>query len=318
MKWVRGNWTSDCWDNEKPVHEVCIDGFWIGKFEVTQGQWKKIMGSNPSYFKKGDNYPVEQVSWNDAKEFIEELNIRSSDGIYRLPTEAEWEYACRSGGKGEKYSGGSRVDLVAWYTSNSGGSTHPVGTKASNGLGIYDMSGNVGEWCQDVWDSNAYSKHGRNNPVVRSGGFYRVLRDSSGGNETRSVRCACRGGDYPGYRHVGLGFRLLKASLKEDRELVEDVDRPDSDTEQIQIPKISAMQVWYVQVGAFKSEDGAMELRDRLVDAGFPTLVAFAQLGSRILYVVRVGPYPSRVKAEIGAEMLREKGHPAVIFKLKE
>ncbi len=132
-----GTWTSDCDSDEKPVHEVCLDSFWMGKHEVTQGEWKKIMGNNPSTFKKGDKYPVERVSWNDAQEFIRRLNAKTGGrGKFRLPTEAEWEYACRSGGKPQKYAGGSDPDRVAWYGSNSGGSTHPVGTKAANGLGI--------------------------------------------------------------------------------------------------------------------------------------------------------------------------------------
>ena len=206
-----GSWTSGCYDIEKPVHEVCVDSFWMGKYEVTQGQWKEVMGSNPSYFKKGDNYPVERISWNDAKEFIEKLNARSSSVNYRLPTEAEWEYACRSGGKGEKYSGVSDVNRVAWYTSNSSGSTHPVGTKASNGFGICDMSGNVWEWCEDVYDSNGYSNHSRKNPVVTSGGSLRVNRGGGWLNEPGYVRCAGRGGDNPGFRLFSLGFRLLKA-----------------------------------------------------------------------------------------------------------
>jgi len=112
--------------DEGPVHRVCVDGFWIGKYEVTQGQWQKVMGNNPSYFKKGSNYPVEQVSWDDCQSFIKKLN-RQSRKTFRLPTEAEWEYAARGGRSGEKYAGGNDVDRVAWYSGNSGGSTHPVG-----------------------------------------------------------------------------------------------------------------------------------------------------------------------------------------------
>ncbi|MDB4444681.1 PEGA domain-containing protein, partial [bacterium] len=134
-----GSWTSDCDGDEKPVHEVCVDGFWMGKYEVTQGQWKLVMGSNPSHFKKGDNYPVELVSWNDAKGFKRKLSsMNRGKYTFRLPTEAEWEYACRSGGQPEEYAGGSDVDRVGWYLDNSGHSTHPVGTKTANGLGIYD------------------------------------------------------------------------------------------------------------------------------------------------------------------------------------
>ena len=118
-------------DDEQPVHEVCVDGFWLGKYEVTQAEWQRVMGNNPSHF-KGDRNPVEIVSWDDAQEFIKRLNAKGN-GTFRLPTEAEWEYAARSGGKDEKYAGGNDVDRVAWYKSNSGGKTHPVGTKAPNG-----------------------------------------------------------------------------------------------------------------------------------------------------------------------------------------
>ena len=206
-----GRWTSDCGKDEKPVHEVCVDGFWIGKYEVTQGQWKKVMGSNPSHFNKGDNYPVERVSWNDAKEFIGKLNsLNSGQYEFRLPTEAEWEYACRSGGKSEKYAGGNEVDSVAWYGSNSGRSTHPVGAKTPNGLGIYDMSGNVWEWCEDIYSEDAYSKHQRNNPIYTGGGSYRVFRGGSWLYGPRFVRCAYRSRRFPVDRSIFLGFRLVR------------------------------------------------------------------------------------------------------------
>jgi formylglycine-generating enzyme required for sulfatase activity len=210
-----GSWTSSCDDDEKPVHEVCLDGFWIGKYEVTQGQWKKIMGSNPSYYKSGDDFPVEKVSWNDAKEFISRLS-RQSGNRFALPTEAQWEYAARSGGKNEKYAGGSNVDSVAWYDGNSGGKTHRVGTKAPNGLGIYDMSGNVWEWCEDVYDSNAYSKHARNNPVVTSGGTARVLRGGSWYINPGHVRAANRLRNTPDRRNFDLGFRLALPQVRQE------------------------------------------------------------------------------------------------------
>jgi formylglycine-generating enzyme required for sulfatase activity len=202
-----GSWTSECFDDEKPDHEVCLDGFWIGKYEVTQGQWKKIMGSNPSHFKSGDDFPVETVSWNDAKTYIEKLS-RQSGNRFALPTEAQWEYAARSGGKNEKYAGGSNVGSVAWYGGNSGGKTHRVGTKASNGLGIYDMSGNVWEWCEDVVDKNAYFRHSRNNPVITSGGSARVSRGGCWFDGPGSVRAAFRGRGSSGGRDGSLGFRL--------------------------------------------------------------------------------------------------------------
>lgn len=197
--------------NEKPVHEVCVDGFWMGKYEVTQAEWQRVMGSNPSRF-KGDRNPVEQVSWNDAQEFIKRLNAKGN-GTFRLPTEAEWEYAARSGGKDEKYAGGNDVDRVAWNISNSGGRTHPVGTKAPNGLDLYDMSGNVWEWCQDWYNKNAYSQHFRQNPIYSGGGADRVGRGGSWLNGAGFVRAASRFGDYPGVRNYSLGFRLIRDKL---------------------------------------------------------------------------------------------------------
>jgi formylglycine-generating enzyme required for sulfatase activity len=205
-----------CQPNEAPEHEVTVGGFWIGKYTVTQGQWQKVMGSNPSSFKKGDNYPVETVSWDDAKEFIRKLNGKSGT-TFRLPTEAEWEYAARSGGKSEKYAGGSDVDAVAWYGANSGKSTHPVGTKAPNGLGIYDMSGNVWQWCEDTYDADAYKKHQRNNPVSTSGGSAKVLRGGSWSRDAGWVRCVFRGHWEPSSHGLGgslggsgMGLRLVK------------------------------------------------------------------------------------------------------------
>ena len=166
--------------DEKPVHEVCLDGFWMAKYEVTQGQYEKIMGNNPSRFKSGDDYPVENVSWNDAKGFISELNAITGKK-FSLPTEAQWEYAARSGGKKEIYAGGYVVDRLAWYNENSKHKTHLVGTKTPNGLGIYDMSGNVSEWCEDafhpaaytlVWDMNpTYNDDNEPKKVIRGGSW---------------------------------------------------------------------------------------------------------------------------------------------------
>jgi formylglycine-generating enzyme required for sulfatase activity len=205
-----GSWTSDCGSDESPVHEVCVDGFWLGKTEVTQGQWVKVMGSNPSNFQKGDNYPVEQVSWKDAKEYIRKLNGLGS-AKFRLPSEAEWEYAARSGGKPEKYSGANDVDAVAWYESNSGNSTHPVKTKKANGLGLYDMSGNVWEWCEDVYIRDIYSKSANSkNPIYTSGGTERVIRGGGWNFLPDSVRCAVRYCGGPAGWSGSVGFRLLR------------------------------------------------------------------------------------------------------------
>ena len=197
-------------DNENPVHEVCVDDFYIGKYEVTQGQWKAIMGKNPSYFKDcGDNCPVEGASWNDIQDFINKLNQKTGKN-YKLPTEAEWEYAARSGGKSEKYSGGNNIDSVAWYDKNSGNKIHPVGTKQPNGLGIYDMTGNVWEWVNDWHHSDYYKNSPKNNPTGPNSGTGRVRRGGSWGGVTGRARSASRDNDSPGSRLNFPGFRLAR------------------------------------------------------------------------------------------------------------
>lgn len=218
-----GDTLGDGGSDEKPVHEVCVDDFYMGKYEVTQGQWKAVMGNNPSYFKDcGDNCPVESVSWNDIQEFINKLNQKTTpsiplnkggqSGMYRLPTEAEWEYAAKSvsggGGKNEKYSGSNNVDSVAWYSSNSGGKTHPVGTKQPNGLGIYDMMGNIWEWTNDWYDKDYYNNSPKNNPQGTNSGQSRVLRGGSWYDLPQYVRASNRGRVLPTARYDNNGFRL--------------------------------------------------------------------------------------------------------------
>ena len=198
-------------DNEGPVHEVCLDGFQMGKYEVTQKQWRGMMGSNPSEFSGCDECPVENVSWDDVQKFIRKLNARGQ-GKYRLPTEAEWEYVCRSGGKPEKYCGGNDIDRLAWYSGNSGSKTHPVGQKAANGLGIYDMSGNVWEWVSDWYKNKYYADSPRENPQGPSGGSSRVFRGGRWNSSPAYVRSAGRGHGDPGYRDSSLGFRLARTS----------------------------------------------------------------------------------------------------------
>jgi formylglycine-generating enzyme required for sulfatase activity len=195
--------------DERPVHEVCLDGYWMGKYEVTQGQWIKVMGNNPSYFKLGDDYPVEQVSWNDIMEFIKKINDGSSM-TFSLPTEAQWEYAARSGGKNETFSGSNNADEVAWYYESSGGKTHQVGTKAANMLGIFDMSGNVREWCMDKYDRDAYSKHANHNPKYESKEESRVVRGGSWFMNPCDLRCASRGWDWASHPNTDVGFRLVR------------------------------------------------------------------------------------------------------------
>ncbi len=189
-----GNWTSDCYRDEKPVHEVCVDGFWMGKTEVTQRQWQQVMGENPAEFKKGDNYPIERVIWPEIKEFIEKLSSLSKGAYgFRLPTETEWEYACRSGGKPEKYAGGSDLDQVAWYRGNSNRSTHAVATKTPNGLGLYDMTGNVHEWTEDTYRGWSYRKHKGNNPIFKDlQTTMGVYRGGGWKSKPKDARCAAR------------------------------------------------------------------------------------------------------------------------------
>ena len=195
--------------NERPVHEVCVDGFWMGKYEVTQTQWGAVMGSNPSHFRGGRN-PVENVSWNDTQDFIYRLNSRGN-GLFRLPTEAEWEYAARSGGRDEIYSGGSDVDQVAWYIENSESKTHPVGGKAPNGFNLYDMSGNVWEWCQDWYVKDAYANHHGANPVSNdSVSGKRIVRGGNWACKAIYVRCALRARLSPDDRFGTNGFRIVR------------------------------------------------------------------------------------------------------------
>ena len=202
-------------NDEKPVHEFCVDDFYLGKYEVTQGQWKEVMGSNPSYFKDcGDDCPVEWVSWNDIQMFISKVNYQSGEK-YRLPTEAEWEYAASSGGKKEKWAGTSdekELGDYVWYEGNSLNKTHPVGQKKPNGLGIYDMSGNVWEWCSDWYREKNYSESTRNNPQLPSSSSSRVLRGGSWGSLAQDSRVADRGRGLPGSRGDMVGFRVVVPS----------------------------------------------------------------------------------------------------------
>ena len=167
---------SDANDSAKPVHSVTLSSYSIGQTEVTQALWKAVMGSNPSNW-EGDNLPVEMVSWKDCQKFITKLN-RLTGQKFRLPTEAEWEYAARGGklSKGYKYSGSNTLGDVAWHEENSDGKTHPVATKQPNELGLYDMSGNVYEWCQDWYNSSYYSSSPGDNPTGPSSGSSRVNR----------------------------------------------------------------------------------------------------------------------------------------------
>jgi len=212
-----GPWTKDCFKQEFPLHEVCVDGFWLGKYEVTQGQWKQLMGYNHSLFNLGKFYPVERVTWYETQRFIKKLNEQHGGKYwFRLPTEAEWEYAARSGGQTEMFSGGNNADAVAWYHGNSRESTHSVGKKAPNGLGLYDMSGNVWEWCQDLNSTKAYKRHAKNNPVIiEKASNHRVIKGGGWNDIERFVRCAQRLDNMPGVRDVNIGFRIVMKQKQE-------------------------------------------------------------------------------------------------------
>ena len=182
--------------------------FWIGKYEVTQGEWETVMGENPSYFKEcGSRCPVERVSWHDVQEFIRKLNdSESAKGYaYRLPSEAEWEYAARAGAAGTRYG---ELGELAWYYGNSGGRTHPVGQKRANGWGLHDMLGNVIEWTAD-W----YGEHPSGavtDPQGPGAGSKRVSRGGGWGGSARGVRSAGRSNFAPGHRSSLIGFRLVR------------------------------------------------------------------------------------------------------------
>ena len=195
-------------DWEKQTHQVTLtNDYYIGKYEVTQALWQAVMGKNPSYF-MGDNLPVERVSWKDCQKFISKLN-KITGKTFRLPTEAEWEYAARGGkkGRGYQYGGSNNISDVAWYKDNSGNKTHAVGTKQANELGIYDMSGNLYEWCHDWYGS--YSISSQVNPTGANGGSGRVIRGGGWSITARYCRSSYRCSSLPDYRGYDLGLRLV-------------------------------------------------------------------------------------------------------------
>ena len=197
---------SDAYDDEKPAHKVTLSNYYIGETEVTQELWQAVMGSNPSYF-KGAKLPVEQVSWEDCQEFIRKLNQMTGKS-FRLPTEAEWEFAARGGNRSNhyKYSGSGNLSSVAWYDDNSGSKTHPVGQKSPNELGLYDMSGNVWEWCADWYGK--YSSSAQTNPKGASSASDRVSRGGGCGSSAGGCRVSSRSSHAPANRYDALGLRL--------------------------------------------------------------------------------------------------------------
>jgi len=193
-------------DIEQPVHEVTLSPFYVGETEVTQELWQKVMGSNPSFF-KGGKLPVINVSWNDCQTFIGKLNALTGKQ-FRLPTEAEWEFAARGGvsGEGYEFSGSSIVDEVAWYKDNSGDRFHPVKTKKANELGVYDMTGNAVEWCQD-WFGN-YDENPQTNPTGPLSGEKRVGRGGCWIDDGWFVRVSFRYSYPPEEAPLPFGLRL--------------------------------------------------------------------------------------------------------------
>ena len=197
--------------DQMPTHSVTLSSYYICKYEVTQALWRAVMGSNPSNF-KGDNLPVENVSWYDCQTFINRLNSYTGRN-FRLPTEAEWEFAARGGNysRHNKYSGSNYISDVGWYDDNSGNRSFPVGTKQANELGLFDMSGNVYEWCSDWYGS--YSSYSQNDPTGATSGSYRVRRGGGWGNFARGGRLSYRGSCAPDGRSSNLGLRLVLSQL---------------------------------------------------------------------------------------------------------
>ena len=211
----------DCYDNEKPRRETTVDSFYIGMLEVTQSQWEKVMGTTiyqqqseagVNYNKGiGADYPMYYVNWEEAKEFCARLSSQTGRN-YSLPTEAEWEYAARGGNKheGTKYSGGWNIDDVGWYEGNSGFMAHPCGSKRPNALGIYDMSGNVSEWCEDRYADDQYQYNASKNPKGATETSVRVVRGGAWYSEyARYCRVATRNCNNPLYRGPHIGFRVV-------------------------------------------------------------------------------------------------------------
>lgn len=196
-------------ETELPIHDVELSDFYMACHPVTQDRWQILMEENPSGFQHPD-HPVENVTWAEAREFARKLT-EAAKGVFQfmLPSEARWEYAARSCGKDDLHAGGDRVDEVAWYEENSRGHSHPVGLKKPNHLGLYDMSGNVWEWCEDTFLPDAYALHEKKNPVVAVPGPDRVIRGGSWNLDAWSARCARRFNFPADLLGPGLGFRLV-------------------------------------------------------------------------------------------------------------
>jgi formylglycine-generating enzyme required for sulfatase activity len=199
-------------ETELPVHGVELSDFYMARHPVTQARWQILRGENPSGFLHPD-HPVENVTWDETREFARALT-EAVKGPFRfaLPSEAQWEYAARSCGKDDLYAGGDAINEVAWYEDNSRGQTHPVGLKKPNRLDLYDMSGNVWEWCEDTFLPDAYTLHEKINPVITVSGSDRVIRGGSWNLDAWSARCARRFNFPADLLGPGLGFRLVLVS----------------------------------------------------------------------------------------------------------
>lgn len=212
-----GDIFGDGGEHERPVHEVCLQDYYISKYEVTQQQWQDVMNNNPALDQSDSNFPIDIVSWWDIEVFIEKLNAQTSQN-YRLPTEAEWEFACRAGGKELKYGtkdGSLSKDLALYLgDENSGKTLMPVGSFPPNPLGLYDMSGNASEWVMDWYDRKHYGQSPVNNPVVLKTRLetLKVRRGGNWADQGWILRCTNRNYRRPGLRLTGLGFRLAKDS----------------------------------------------------------------------------------------------------------
>ena len=199
-------------EEQTPQHRVTISQpFYLSIYQVTQAQWEAVMGDNPSGCKGNSNRPVENVSWDDTQEFLARLSAADGRRRYALPSEAQWEYACRAGSTGAYYFGDDEAQLgdYAWYSDNADSATHPVGEKRPNAWGLYDMHGNVWEWCQD-WHGE-YSADALTDPIGPEAGADRVIRGGSWSSDARIARSAVRYALHPGSRNDDLGFRCLSS-----------------------------------------------------------------------------------------------------------
>jgi formylglycine-generating enzyme required for sulfatase activity len=194
-----GPWADACGNDEK-LHAEKLAEFWLGQYEVTRKQWRQVNGDTANASKPDDTLPIENVSWNEVQTFLAKLSQNMPQYEFRLPTEAEWEYTCRSGGKPENYAGSNEPDSVAWYLNNSGRKLHSVGAKAPNGLGMYDLSGNVREWTQDWYAADYSHPTSGKMKIVRGGGWI---------NAAKYVRCTNREQYLPDIPKAGLGFRVV-------------------------------------------------------------------------------------------------------------